>query len=76
MHMKILADYSLHHLHLMFKVYNDVIIRDGCDATSCGNIVENCIDDDEDVNQGAYTLICKYGVIGLACVNMLREVCG
>lgn len=48
--------------------------RDGCDADSCTNIVENCIDDGDDVKQGTYTLVCKYGVIGLACLNMLREV--
>ena len=50
-----------------------------CRADSCRNIRDNCIDPDNEkdtdkLEQSDFTTVCKYAVIILACVNMLREV--
>ena len=47
-----------------------------CEANSCRNIVDECVanENDSDLDQDLYSTICKYAVIGLAGLNILREV--
>ena len=50
----------------------------GCDARSCKNIEEKCTetdDDQDDLEQSTFTLICKYAVLGLSALSIFREVC-